>query len=244
MCYVRNRMVSLSVARTNQTDARPALRWMHIQKTGQSFASTMLLFGCPLAIAEPAMQFLYSSHDRKKVLQADQRWRPAWPPCSNASSTFGTILGPFGGHFPLRPSQIGRLVVMLRDPQQRLLSQYEYFGHQINFSVWVRNRAHFHCQTKMLTGSACEAAVPVTSERLAQAIASVKGSDVAFVGILEHWELSIALFHCRFMRGSAVRREELSNLHLCATPTRTPPTPTHTYTPCVCPLRPPALSPL
>lgn len=28
---------------------RPQLRWMHIEKTGQTFATTMFLFGCPEA---------------------------------------------------------------------------------------------------------------------------------------------------------------------------------------------------
>jgi hypothetical protein len=63
--------------------------------------------------------------------------------------------------------------------------------------------------TKMLLGINCAHPVRLTEEDVAEAKRRVR-EDLAFVGIVEHWDLSICLFHRMF--GSAIDDSELKNL--------------------------------
>jgi len=55
--------VSAARAAISTGPIRRALRWLHIQKCGQSFASTVFLFGCPLDVARQALRFLVTTID-------------------------------------------------------------------------------------------------------------------------------------------------------------------------------------
>ena len=230
--------VSAARAAISTGPIRRALRWLHIQKCGQSFASTVFLFGCPQDIARKALRFLSTTKDTKKVLHADQRWLND---CIASNATFGIILRPMGGHSPHvgSPQVASHLAVMLREPEQRLLSHFEYFvaeshpaahgpvrllfpGRMPNatrgmsaqlskYHDWIRNQANWHCQTKMLTGLACNSPVQVMPSRVNQALQVVQRA--AFVGLLEEWPTGVALFHCKFMGGVGILAEELLNIH-------------------------------
>ena len=230
--------VSAARAAISTGPIRRALRWLHIQKCGQSFASTVFLFGCPQDIARQALRFLSTTKDTKKVLHADQRWLND---CIASNATFGIILRPMGGHSPHvgSPQVSSHLAVMLREPEQRLLSHFEYFvaeshpaahgpvrllfpgrmpnatrgmpAQQSKYHDWIRNQANWHCQTKMLTGLACNSPVQVMPSRVNQALQVVQRA--AFVGLLEEWPTSVALFHCKFMGGVGILAEELLNIH-------------------------------
>ena len=230
--------VSAARAAISTGPTRRALRWLHIQKCGQSFASTVFLFGCPQDIARQALRFLSTTKDTKKVLHADQSWLND---CIASHATFGIILRPMGGHSPHvgSPQDASHLAVMLREPEQRLLSHFEYFvaeshpaahgpvrllfpGRMPNatrgmpaqlskYHDWIRNQANWHCQTKMLTGLACNSPVQVMPSRVNQALQVVQRA--AFVGLLEEWPTGVALFHCKFMGGVGILAEELLNIH-------------------------------
>ena len=95
---------------------------------------------------------------------------------------------------------------------------------------WLAEPKHYGCQASMLlpaalnmarpgqVGATCGragAAAPLSPEQVAAVVALVRDpSRVPFVGILEAWNASVALFHAAFDGGSAVAPEELENIHV------------------------------
>ena len=95
---------------------------------------------------------------------------------------------------------------------------------------WLAEPKHYGCQASMLlpaalniarpgqVGLSCGragAAAPLSPEQVAAVVALVRDpSRVPFVGILEAWNASVALFHAAFDGGSAVAPEELENIHV------------------------------
>lgn len=64
------------------------------------------------------------------------------------------------------------------------------------------------CQAKMLLGTPCHRPrAPLTSQEIAQAVATVEA--LRFVGLQEHWQRSVCLWHARF--GAPLARIELLN---------------------------------
>jgi len=128
----------------------------------------------------------------------------------------------------------GRGMVILRQPEQRLLSAYSdshhswplaYLGRgptdEVEFASVVGG-----CMTKMMTRSSesdghgtsdgrgtrvssCGDPNPVTAEELTRAVSQLQG--FAFVGLLENYSLSICLFHAMF--GGDCSKLDLGNDH-------------------------------
>jgi hypothetical protein len=51
------------------------IRWVHMVKCGQTFATTVYAWGCEAKIATPAINFLVSSRSPGKVIRAAHQWR-------------------------------------------------------------------------------------------------------------------------------------------------------------------------
>lgn len=126
----------------------------------------------------------------------------------------GGIGGPTGLFYQLNR---GHLVTMMRQPEQRLISSYYYFGpvglHIGNASstTWPYNSASpslreyaeqsAGCTVRQLTMDVydpCETfPLPTIKEDVSVAIEMLH-EGFAFVGITEHWDLSVCLFRAMF----------------------------------------------
>jgi len=129
----------------------------------------------------------------------------------------------------------GRGMVILRQPEQRLLSAYSDSHHSWPLACLGRDptdEVEFAsvvggCMTKMMTRSSvsygygtsagnvkqgvssCGDPNPVTAEELTRAVSQLQG--FAFVGLLENYSLSICLFHAMF--GGDCHQQELDLTH-------------------------------
>ena len=118
-----------------------------------------------------------------------------------------------------------------------MISSYEYQGlvksTHPDMEAWLTEPAQSGCQTSMLLPAAlgklrpgeagldCHRAaasggpnVTLSEEEVQSVVRLVEDPDkVPFVGILEFWDASIALFHATFEDGVPVQPEELENIH-------------------------------
>ena len=174
-------------------DTRAPAYWVHVPKSGSSFVNTFL--HSPAVCRKWPSCAVFKAHD----MLAD--FLDAYPHYMYCP---GAISRPLqrshqGVGVPL-PAGGERLVIMLRQPEQRLLSRW-YNGMQsfrqagLDFAaIAARSRG---CVTRILTRSsvnACEEPPAATEEESRRAISRLS-SDFAFVGIVEHWALSVCLFN-------------------------------------------------
>eukprot|EP00043_Microstomoeca_roanoka_P011952 m.113060 g.113060 ORF g.113060 m.113060 type:complete len:534 (-) comp15346_c1_seq1:249-1850(-) len=137
-------------------------------------------------------------------------------------------LGYIPGHNPLPPSKrkerSGSILAVFRDPRRRLVSAFNYHKHSFGMNWMDRERmlhvthtieafANFpgiaSCQTKMLIGFTCSAHVTLNKRDLMTAKQIIE-KDLAFAGVMEHWNASICLFHRMF--GGKMHPTETANL--------------------------------
>jgi hypothetical protein len=83
------------------------LRWVHIPKCGQSWAVTMFDYWCAPADADAAAAFLEASRSPTRVVEAERRF-------GARCAAGGRLVAPVGGHAGVRPSDVGRVAVLLR----------------------------------------------------------------------------------------------------------------------------------
>ena len=80
--------------------------------------------------------------------------------------------------------------------------------------LYAKSRGIHGCATKMLLGRPCasdgKALLPADAERAI----SVLRERFAFVGLLEHWNVSVCIFHSLMMRGTPPDPAELMPTHL------------------------------
>jgi hypothetical protein len=111
---------------------RPAIRWTHIPKTGQSFAYTMIKHGCPLVNLEK-MHLLVNNQRAKELkigvqdpsLNSFMQRVLQRRGCMDRGGPSGLcphLLMPLRGHNPLKVPHYGQVVTMFREPHQRLIS--------------------------------------------------------------------------------------------------------------------------
>ena len=111
---------------------RPALRWTHIPKTGQSFAYTIIKHGCPL-VNLAKMHQLVNDHRDKELRNGMQDpslnsfmqrvlMRRGCQDRGGAEGLCPHLHLPLKGHNPIKPQHFGQTVTMLREPHQRLIS--------------------------------------------------------------------------------------------------------------------------
>ena len=129
-----------------------------------------------------------------------------------------------------------RTVAMFRQPAQRLLSQHAFMHREkwlpnasggwgnhadwgllpgdrtlprdLDVEAFARTDGMGGCQTKMLLGAPCCALRALTASDVSRALRFVE-TEMAFVGLQEHWALSVCLWHARF--GGPLYAIELEN---------------------------------
>ena len=203
--------------------AKPPLQWVHIPKNGQSFAITFYAYACP-ACASNITEYLVSHPDDKlKVLHAQRRWQTEG--CCDPKRLLGWDRHPMG-HEAASRAISGHIAVVLRDPAKRMLSDYEYFaGRKVPPEEWLRAPGAYDCQTAFLLGgdrisgtpprrSPCPSHAAFTDGQVREAVQMVQDERIVpFVGILEYWDASVALFHAKFFGDDTIDPRELENIH-------------------------------
>lgn len=200
----------------------PSIRWLHIPKTGTSFANTVWHYGCP-QIKENAS---VAAYDRRFELSVNDLYPiNDWCPRLVDHSP--------GTHKPIGKQEWqenkGSFVTFVREPASRILSAFSFGNHHcikdcnpenndFHECDAVRNPArrnskecnHLHgarcpveyasklpaqgCTTKMILGYPCNAKVNLTQEDTARAVKRLR-AGFSFVGLVEEWDLSVCLFH-------------------------------------------------
>lgn len=210
------------------------IAWFHVPKTGSSFQNTFY--------HTPAICPSFPEH---AYIDSQGPWNPSWGNLTEVcgggfSSSYGT---PPSSGIAYDHSGIGGLsdqayrlnrghfVTMLRNPEQRLISMYKYFG-PIDLRIegqvgspkeWpygtespgLREYAEFNagCTVRQMTmwdRSPCWAMFDPTSmaPMVSEAIEMLQDGFV-FVGITEQWALSVCLFRAMF--GGRCRNTDLLN---------------------------------
>ena len=177
--------------------------WLHIQKTGTAFGSTLAAAGCP---EQPKQRNV-------------RKWSGA---CSYALGAGSHTHTPY-----VRERHgVGTAVTLVRSPRARLVSAWFFglreVGHPMlplghpekDLSAWdkaarrrlkramptIQAYARYpgiaHCQTKMVLGIHCGEAVDVTPEMSREAVRRLR--DFRFVGVQDHWSASVQLALAEF----------------------------------------------
>lgn len=211
------------VARTpeaNLARLRP-LYWVHIPKCGSSLAN---ILGhtpglCPNTPADLVLEQLNETQAGiRKALTSEANCPGSFHPRGNA---YGNGLGQeHWGIGDLTEQEIqGHGVIMLRQPEQRLMSGYNHYHHSYPYGK-ARPPKSFRdyasvvngCAVRMLTRvgqSVCGGPEPPTAEEVALARRRLR-RDFAFVGLTDSWGLSVCLFRAMF--GGECRQFELGNV--------------------------------
>jgi len=206
------------------------LYWLHVPKCGVSFINVFLndLGLCPKAVAEgrcfnesdyadPVDPLKFHMDPLLSEMKHDGLCHPGAlaPDFTDDHTGIGRY-----SHGPQRLAMQGRVVVMLRQPEQRLISAYNAAPgpHGWRVDPLPRDLREYAegmqgCAVKMFTQT-----LPCSKTHWQlpswQDVAVAKGmlSDVVrFVGLTDEWELSVCLFHAIF--GGRASQCELGNVH-------------------------------
>ncbi|KAJ1456848.1 hypothetical protein M885DRAFT_563459 [Pelagophyceae sp. CCMP2097] len=184
------------------TDYR--IRWLHVPKTGTSFANAIFHIGCPGLPTWASM--LVGKGD-----SAEQYYEQCHSAVANSEHCHLRMPGTFGkSHVaisePWAP-QTSAYVMLLRDPTARLMSAYHSRRHLcvncsaattfVDYARWSA-RQNRGIMTNMILGrwGAREAAPYPANKQIEEA--NKRLADFAFVGIVEYWPQSMCLFHDTF----------------------------------------------
>mmetsp|Transcript_117011 Transcript_117011/g.331133 ORF Transcript_117011/g.331133 Transcript_117011/m.331133 type:complete len:342 (-) Transcript_117011:7-1032(-) len=189
--------------------------YLHFPKCGTSFAGVLARFVC-----HTETMVLYSESD------LESHWPPLLQlpdyagmavPCARLADTYSpekvdpslAFLDFRSNHVPLKDASLAHHVtVMFRSPKQRIVSGYYHDLHDCEslrgpgdaLNVSLVDYAHCagNCMTNMLTGRTCAERVEPGDihHQRRQALALVH--QLSFVGLTDHWALSMCLFHAMF----------------------------------------------
>jgi hypothetical protein len=201
-------------------DRLKPMAWVHVPKTGSTFLNVLLLHPgiCP---SWPATKAVVSP-DIFEELNASVF-------CPGAFSTTYHPVGPMGhdGIGDVYEANAGRGVIMLRQPEQRLMSGYLHVTNESRPHGWPHPEAppeNFReyadvmsgCVVKMLTrgGRAIRAdpnvcAGPAATDAETALAVTRLGDGFPFVGLTDEWKLSVCLFLAMF--GGECRPQMLEN---------------------------------
>jgi hypothetical protein len=209
------------------------LAWFHVPKTGTSICNTF--YHTPALC--PAFSVDNYMSDSEGLGSWSRFWGERDEVCPGAFSdsyfvgAFRTQVREIPDDFDLNYAHVGiggltaplyhlnrgHFVTMLRQPEQRLISMYYYYGAKGFFGVdnlstrtWtydtespsLREYAEWNagCTVKQLTMDVlvpCATVHSLTSEDVSVAM-NVLQEGFAFVGITEQWDLSVCLFRAMF----------------------------------------------
>ena len=224
---------SAAATRAERRAAPPrAIRWLHVPKAGSALINVVARFGCRDTIATPSSSPLPPLPIFDIALNFTQ-WRGAHPEAQCAG-----LLAPWAGHAPVQAHELHgpRLLVgVFRRPAQRLLSGFHHRedgrpNSMIAPGASLATRAAMRracrgdpgayarwpgiagCATKMLIGRQCANSRPVDAADVSRAV-HVLRERFAFVGLLEHWDVSVCTFHALLMGGAPIDPIELARTH-------------------------------
>eukprot|EP00406_Dinophysis_acuminata_P045478 CAMPEP_0179315256 /NCGR_PEP_ID=MMETSP0797-20121207/54952_1 /TAXON_ID=47934 /ORGANISM="Dinophysis acuminata, Strain DAEP01" /LENGTH=236 /DNA_ID=CAMNT_0021025743 /DNA_START=67 /DNA_END=774 /DNA_ORIENTATION=- len=115
----------------------------------------------------------------------------------------------------------GHGVIMMRQPEERLISSYNHFYHGWQWDLWGRApsgvveyaRAMSGCVTQMLTGTGkhlCGGNASSAANEDTVRLAKQRLRGLVFVGLTEEWELSACLWRAKF--GGRCLKSDLENI--------------------------------
>lgn len=199
------------ISRDARSKLDPALvAWVHIPKTGTSFANTLVSWACELSDAD-LVDDSYSDSTGAFV--------GGFMAAHSMDCAKGFRL--HSGHTPIMDATLnnwahhkGSFVGMFRQPEQRIISGYlddQHGAYEVQGKLKLQEYAAgiAGCAAKMLAGHPCLAdGNQVTQDMTALAISRL--DDFAFIGITEDWALSVCLFHAKF--GGKCHKREFSNV--------------------------------
>lgn len=211
------------------------MKWLHVPRSGSSFVNVVthhpgicpefpqevvLIRGSDSEDMPEAVQELMAENSsiRVGVIGGNEFNHSSWKVLchDNLQAQGHRTIG--GGEEEFAPYD-GKTVLMMRQPEERLLSAYDVgkmgctmCENEIDFAPTVAG-----CATKMLARSGEEVGTPClqpcdppTKEEMELATERLL-HHTAFVGIVEEWELSICLFHSVF--GGKCNKLEVVNVH-------------------------------
>jgi len=179
---------------------------VHVPKCGSSFLSTLIHI-------KGACENLPNSEDEITATIKKFLVPPSWK-CN--TSVLGIDNGEFGGHHFLDmpekggfEARKGRFMIMLRQPEQRLLSamNYKIARHESidpnDIDLQYFMGAHSGAATKMLSRTGGRWRNPTTLKQPptraeVETAKSRLRTGFSFVGITDQWDLSICLFNTMF----------------------------------------------
>mmetsp|Transcript_64945 Transcript_64945/g.132106 ORF Transcript_64945/g.132106 Transcript_64945/m.132106 type:complete len:327 (+) Transcript_64945:90-1070(+) len=176
------------------------IEWVHVPKSGTSFLNTLLrIKGHCQNLPESGLTF-----EMQKTL--DKEFPPEW----NCDASFLDTDRLWHTAIDIVPGfneGKGRFMIMMRQPEQRILSEFNHFcqikqnADCVNQSVEEFVLKRSGAVTKMLTGHFSHTVTKVSAPptRAQQTEATIRlQTGFSFVGITDQWDLSICLFSFMF----------------------------------------------
>ncbi|KAJ8611036.1 hypothetical protein CTAYLR_007064 [Chrysophaeum taylorii] len=172
------------------------LRWLHFPKAGLTFQETIYRWACPNLGAFNGRSYVKLHRESRRDPQLLESY------CDRQ------VDGTMPGHPPVDERMLDRTVAMFRDPSQRIISAFRDRKHadgfqdedkeatwrHLNQAAFARHPGIAGCMTRMLQNGKCARARRVRDNFSALGAAS-NVRRLAFVGLVEHWNTSICLFH-------------------------------------------------
>ena len=209
------------------------LRWIHIPRCGSSFALPFMKYACPMC-ADNISSFINStSQDDQDSLEGHLVGKVQKRFYNDSCCVPQRLLHgyePTAHHMANMTTDVGHLVTMLRDPVQRIMSHHAHFDADKPLDEFLKKEWMFGCQASMLLGysestnsSVCPYHNATLTESLVKrAVNMVEDpKQTPFIGIVEHWERSIALFNAKAYGDETVDSEDLENVHASLGSSRT-----------------------
>ncbi|GAB4817500.1 hypothetical protein N2152v2_004546 [Parachlorella kessleri] len=196
------------------------IEWLHIPKAGTSFGNTLLLWACP----ELNASVTWVTNEEVLPLPAS---------CLARFRTNERKKWPIGNHVPLAgrsEAELHNVFTLIRHPHSRAVSGFHYLtdykrvgATRYEICDYVRSHPEAHvnlgAQVKFVTGEAeftwpsnfamTAKYAPLPPDSLVEA-ACARLRAFAFVGLSEHWNATVCLFHA--MYGGPVHGVELHNV--------------------------------
>lgn len=213
-----------------QPPMRRFLVWLHIPKTGTSFANSLVRWGCPDA---PREIFVIPASERPLKLRLSLNATMTWDWLFTSESGRSWLRtycihrlashAPTGRfeysvniHAPLRKLHINNTIAMFRLPLQRTYSNYLHIDRHYNESrdsrmtltQFVQKPKFISQQAKLLLGYRYRYGGLISNSQALEAAKLI--NNLAFVGLTEQFDLSVRLFHAKF--GGVPHRSQFENV--------------------------------
>lgn len=188
--------------------------WVHIPKTGTSFLNTLIYGLCPDWPKDWKLNSKIPIPKNFKKYPLDEHC-PGGFDMDYKSPTVHGHIGILSDDF--YKERKGNLVGMFRKPELRMLSAW--FHHPrpwgdrkaTNLTLYANSSKSRGCAVKSLTrGKNYPCTDPSAASSLETQLAIQRLEGFAFIGITDHWDLSICLWHAMF--GGPLFLEEFQNV--------------------------------